>query len=86
MDVIKSRREERIRRSNKLKATIEKAFNANLTIDKEFLVAQACLEWGVSRRTILEQLDILRISMGFTIENKQITPPAGKDEKEQGSG
>lgn len=80
MDVIKSRREERIKRTAEIKATILKAFGSGLTLDKDKLIAEACLEWGTSRRFVQELVDLLRISVGFTIENKQIIPP--KDEKE----
>lgn len=86
MDVIKNRREERIHRLGVIQATIEKAFKDNLSVDYEFLIAQACKDWGCQWRYVQDIIKILRINMGFTIENKQIIPPNKKDEKDQGPG
>lgn len=75
MNIIASRREERIKLTSKLKATIQKAFNDNLSVDRDYLVAVVCNEKGTSTRYVREILKNLQISMGFTIENKQIIPP-----------
>ncbi|GAI86606.1 unnamed protein product [marine sediment metagenome] len=75
MDVIKNRREERIHRLGIIKATILKAFKDNLSVDYEFLIAQACEDWGCTWRYVQDLIKVLKINMAFSIENKQIIPP-----------
>lgn len=79
MDVIKSRREERIHRIGVIQATLEKAFKDGLSADYDYVIAQACKEWGCTWRYVQDIIKILRISMAFTIETnagvKQIIPP-----------
>ena len=98
MDITKSRREERLMRISKIRATLLKAFKDDLIVDFDQIIAQACLEWGCTRRYVAELIDLLRISMAFKIETnagvKQIIPPEKKltapdklnDEKKQGPG
>ncbi|GAH62110.1 unnamed protein product [marine sediment metagenome] len=90
MDVIKSRREERITRMGIIQATLDKAFKDGLSVDYDFLIAQACKDWGCTWRYVQDIIKILRISLAFTIETnagvKQIIPPEKKDGKKQGPG
>ena len=58
MNIISARQESRKNKINELTDTIRKAFSADVDIDKEKLINECCLNWGMSRRTVLEYLDI----------------------------
>lgn len=68
MDIIKSRAESRIIKISQIAATIKKVFSAGLDIDKENLIREACAQTGVSRRTILEYLDIALVNFNTSEE------------------
>jgi len=53
-----SHEEVRLERLNTIKASVKKA-GKDLNVDK--LINVCCLEWGCSRRTILEYLKVLGI-------------------------
>lgn len=55
-----SHEETRLYRLNKIAATINKAKN----YDKERLIAVCSMEWGASRRTILEYIKTVELSNG----------------------
>ena len=76
MEVIKIRKEERQKRISKLQNTLKEAFNSGLEIDSNRLVSTACMDWGVSRRTVLEYLQILQNVMCFSWEKNIIKLPA----------
>ena len=50
------RRRERI---SKIKATFNDAKEKGIVIDKELLIAECCLEWGCTRRTVLEYMAVI---------------------------
>ena len=50
--------ERRLERLNILKRSVEKAGDG---LDREKLIAYCCLEWGSTRRTVLEYLKVLGI-------------------------
>lgn len=62
MDIIKSRAESRTNKISQIAATIKKVFSAGMDIDKENLIREACSQTGISRRTILEYLDIALVN------------------------
>lgn len=51
--------QQRIFRMNTIRASIQAAAAANKTVDEEALIAEACLQFGNSRRTVLEYLAAL---------------------------
>ena len=58
MNIIAIRQETRRNKIRELTETIRKAFANDLDVDKEKVINQCCLNWGVSRRTALEYLEI----------------------------
>jgi hypothetical protein len=60
-----SHEEVRRQRMAKLQRTFEEAKDKDLLIDEEQLIAQCCLEWGASRRTVLEYIKIVRTAHGY---------------------
>lgn len=58
MDIISARQATRKNKITDLTATIRKAFANDLDIDKEKLINECSLNWGMSRRTVLEYLSI----------------------------
>ena len=70
MDIIKSRAEARTNKISQIAATIKKAFEAGVVIDKEGLIREACVHTGVSRRTALEYLNIALVS--FSTEEEKV--------------
>jgi len=55
-----SHEDKRKERIGILKRSIEEA---GKNINREKLIAHACLEWGATRRTILEYLKIIEINL-----------------------
>ena len=52
----------RLGKLKRLLSAIEACNKANLTADKEKIIGTFCLEWGASRRTMLEYIKILESS------------------------
>lgn len=69
MNIVKAQAESRRNKISQIAATIKKVFSAGMSIDKENLIREACSETGVSRRTILEYLDIALVNFN-TFEEK----------------
>jgi len=51
--------QQRIYRINQIRATIEAAMQSGLIVSEEKLIAESCLQFGSSRRTVLEYLNAL---------------------------
>lgn len=73
-NIIYLQRKERIMRINQLKEILEKAFKKGVEVDKDKFIGVCCLDYGLSRRTVLEYLSVLKSVMGFTIERKVLRP------------
>jgi len=63
MDIIASRQEARARRISQIVDTLKKAFSANLHVDKEKLICECCINWGMARRSVLEYINISLVSL-----------------------
>jgi hypothetical protein len=57
-----SHEEKRRSRIQIIKNTITKAKEKGKAINKEKLVATCCIDWGCSRRTVLEYISIIEMA------------------------
>ena len=76
-NIILLQKKERLARIHEIKAMLEKSFKAGREVDKEKLIATCCLDYGLSRRTVLEYLKVLAAYMGLLIE-KEVISSIGK--------
>lgn len=54
--------EQRKERIEKIQRSIQKAEDTGREINKEKLIAVSCMEWGATRRTVLEYINIIEIT------------------------
>ncbi len=53
--------EERKSRIKQIQRSIQKAEDTGRGINKEKLIAVSCMEWGSTRRTILEYISVIEV-------------------------
>lgn len=70
MNIIKSQALDRAEKLSVISATLKKAFDADLPVDKENMIRETCSRFSVSRRTAREYLDIALVS--FNTEEEKI--------------
>lgn len=73
-NIILIQKKERIARMTEMQSMLKAAFKAGQEVDKEKFIAIYCMDTGISRRTMLEYLKILKALMGFEIEKEVIKP------------
>ena len=61
MDIIKDRQADRLKKIGVVKNSIERAKNP----DYEKLILTCCSEWGVTRRTAKEYIEIAKFELGI---------------------
>ena len=58
MNIIKSRQEERMIKIREIIATLKKAKEQGIEVNKKRLIAECCMRWGMSLRSVKEYVDI----------------------------
>jgi len=54
----------RLQRINKIKRTLDEAKKKNKELDREKFIAVCCIEWGTTRRTVLEYFKMIDLAYG----------------------
>ena len=72
---------ERSSRIAELRSVISSCISQKRIIDKEKLIAEACLKYNVARRTALEYIKILMVSLDLK-EEKGLIAPKKKEKQE----
>lgn len=66
MNIIQSQAEVRYQKINQIAATLKKAFDAKIDVDKAKFIYEICSELKISRRTAIEYLNTALISFNTT--------------------
>jgi hypothetical protein len=53
----------RMRRMNRIREILKKAKYTNKPYDKERLIARCAVDWGATRRTILEYIKVVELTL-----------------------
>ena len=78
-DAISMRRADRMAKINKIKETVVEANRQHKVVLRDKLIAVLCLQWGMSRRSIIEYLTQLKDADIIVIIDNQIYMKAWYD-------
>lgn len=70
--VINQQSNERMFRINRIFSMIEKSNSINKAVSRRKLIAVCCLDWGMSRRKIVEYLSTLRDAERIVVEDDNV--------------
>ena len=82
MDIIETQQGIRKKRVSRIASALYEVLQYDLDVDVEKLIAETCVELGVSRRTSMEYIRIAVVSGGYVWKDGKISNSSPSKQKE----